>query len=75
MPQINFDPDLELESCVRELLRNSREDYSDVHVTVDACNVKFSGTLDSESARKHLAELAEMVQGIGSVTNEVTLKR
>jgi osmotically-inducible protein OsmY len=74
MPQIQFDPDLELESCVRELMRNSREDYSDVHVSVDAGNVKFSGTLHSESARKHLEELAQMVQGIGSIDNEVTLK-
>jgi osmotically-inducible protein OsmY len=66
--------DEELEKCVNELMQNSHEDYSGVHVHVDAQNAYFSGALASEKARKHLEELARMVQGIGSVTNDVTLK-
>jgi osmotically-inducible protein OsmY len=72
MSQENFDQDLE--TCIRELLRNSREDYSEVNVSVDAGNVHFTGSLRDEWAKKHLSELATMVQEIGTVSNEVTLK-
>lgn len=83
MPQNNYDNssmtsqellDEELERCVKELMRNSHENYSGVHVHVDAQKVYFSGALESETARKHLDELATMVQGINSINNEVTLK-
>lgn len=77
MPQIQFNhiqTDQELEECVVELMRNSHEDYSDVEVSVDAQNVHFTGLLSSDQARKHLDEIAGMVQGVGSVSNEVTLK-
>ncbi len=83
MPQNNYENksmtsqellDEELEECVRELMRNSQENYSSVHVHVDAQRVYFSGVIGSEKARKHLDEMAAMVQGIHSVINEVTLK-
>ena len=70
----HFHTDEELEKCVRELLHNSRRDYSGIQVSVDARNVHFTGTLSADDDRKHLDELAGMVQGIGSVTNDVTLK-
>lgn len=66
--------DEELESCMRELMRNSHEDYSNVHVHVDAQNVYFTGVLESDQAKKHLEEMAKMVNGVGSVINDVTLK-
>lgn len=83
MPQNNYDNssmtsqeilDTELERCVKELMRNSQENYSGVDVHVDAQKVYFSGTLESEEARKHLDDLATMVQGLDAVINEVTLK-
>lgn len=83
MPQNNYDNasmtsqellDEELERCVQELLRNSHENYAGVHAHVEAQKVYFSGALESEAARKHLDEMAGMVQGIDSVINEVTLK-
>lgn len=66
--------DDELEKCILELMHNSHENYSDVHAHVDASNVYFSGVLSSEAARMHLEEIAGMVQGIGLIFNEVTLK-
>lgn len=66
--------DRELEECLRELMANSRFNYSDITVSVDAQNVHFAGTLSDEPERHHLTELANMVQGIGKVFNEVTLK-
>jgi osmotically-inducible protein OsmY len=83
MPQNNYDNssmtsqellDSELERCVKELMRNSHENYSGVEVHVDAQKVYFSGALESEKARKHLDDLATMVQGLDAVINEVTLK-
>jgi osmotically-inducible protein OsmY len=70
----HFHADKELEDAIRELMRNSREDYSQVSVSVEKRDVKFSGTIDNEEARYHLDELAQMVAGTGSVTNEVVLK-
>lgn len=83
MPQNNYDHssmtsqellDEKLERCMKELMRNSHENYSGVDVHVDAQTVYFSGALESETARKHLDEMAKMVQGINSTINEVTLK-
>ncbi len=83
MPQDNHDNssmtsqellDTELERCVKELMRNSQENYSGVDVHVDAQKVYFSGALESEEARKHLDDLVTMVQGLDAVINEVTLK-
>lgn len=66
--------DSELEECVRELLHNSHEDYSQVEVSVEAGEVHFLGHIHNDAARKHLEEMAFMVQGIGSVVNEATVK-
>lgn len=66
--------DDEIERSLKELLRNSREDYSHVKVSVDAGNVHFTGAVESSPAREHLGELAKMIQGTGIITNEVTLK-
>lgn len=70
----HYHTDEELESCVRELMRNSREDYSDVRVSVDARNVFFEGTIESEEARRHLEDMAKMIQGVGHIKNNVTLR-
>lgn len=72
MPQEIFDE--ELEKCMRELMRNSHADYSHVEVTVDAGNVHFTGSIETEEERDHLLEMVRMVQGTGTVMNEVTLK-
>ena len=70
----HFHTDQELENAVRELMHNSREDYSQVSVSVEKRDVKFTGSIGSEEARKHLDELAKMVSGTGTVSNEVVLK-
>lgn len=77
MAETNFDNQIhddEIARCVKELMRNSRANYSQVQVTVDAGNVHFSGTLDNEMEREHLNEMVKMVQGTGSVINDVTLR-
>jgi len=84
MPQNNFEnthsylsetiSDEELEKSVKELMRNSRADYSQVEVSVDAGNVHFTGTLGSSAAREHLNEMVRMIQGTGLIINDVTLK-
>ena len=66
--------DDEIEKAVKELMRNSRADYSHVKVTVDARNVRFTGVVDSAPAREHLSEMAQMIQGTGVIMNDVTLK-
>ncbi len=83
MPQQNFEThsyrpenisDEELEKCVKELMHNSRADYSQVNVSVDAGNVHFTGAVESGAAREHLSEMVRMVQGTGLIINDVTLK-
>ncbi len=63
----------ELEETLCELMRNSRENYSQVKVSVDHRNVFFYGMVESERARQHLEELAGMVMETGIVMNEVRL--
>lgn len=65
--------DDDLEKCMKELMRNSKINYSRVSVSVDARNVHFTGQLSNEKDRKHLEELAYMIQEIGSVANDVSL--
>ncbi|MES2526263.1 MAG: BON domain-containing protein [Bdellovibrionota bacterium] len=66
--------DKELEETLGELLRNSKQNYARVRVSVDQRNVFFYGMVESERAREHLEELANMVMETGVVMNEVRLE-
>ncbi len=66
--------DKELEETLGELLRNSAQNYAKVRVSVDQRNVFFYGMVQSERAREHLDELANMVMETGVVMNEVRLE-
>lgn len=64
----------ELEETLRELMRNSSENYTKVNVSVNQRNVFFYGVVETEKARTHLKELAALVMETGLVMNEVRLQ-
>jgi hypothetical protein len=67
--------DFELESVVKELLKNSRQVQSDdITVTADNTNIVLSGTVKSESEKNAAGSLVQLIHGVGMIKNNLIVK-
>lgn len=73
-PYNNFS-DEELETVLKELLRNSKRlDASDITVIVNNFDVTLSGSVKSQNERDLAGEVVKLVQGVGEVNNDLIVK-
>jgi hypothetical protein len=68
-------PDEELEKVIKELLKNSKRlDARDISVSVDKCNVKLSGSVQSQFERDYAESVVRLVHGVGEVYTDLIVK-
>ena len=67
--------DDELESVVKELLKNSKSlDSSDLTVTAHNCDVTVSGTVKSDQQKKAVTDIVRLIHGVGKIRNDIIVK-
>lgn len=75
-PQLSkVHPDDELETSIRELLKDTKmANASDVSVIVKDSNVKLSGSVKSQADRDYIISIVKWVHGVGEIKSELTVK-
>ena len=67
--------DEELESVVKELLKNSKSlDASDLTVTAHNCDVTVSGTVKSDQQKNAVTDIVRLIHGVGKIRNDIVVK-